>query len=163
MIVFSNTTPFIALASINQLDLLPQLFTEVCVVPEVIEECRAGGPVAIPELTSLSWIKIVPSSPEISTHILLELDKGEKYTIHTASQQKANLVIIDEKIGRNVAEYLNLSVIGTLGILLNAKKKRLISSFSNCVTEMQQNGLRYHPRLIERLIRQCGESETGRL
>ncbi|MCI5210483.1 MAG: DUF3368 domain-containing protein [Candidatus Electrothrix sp. ATG2] len=99
----------------------------------------------------------------MSTHILLELDKGEKHTIHTASQHKADLVIIDEKIGRNVAEYLNLSVIGTLGILLNAKEKRLISSFSDCVTEMQRNGLRYHPRLIERLIRQCGESETGRL
>ncbi|MCI5210484.1 MAG: hypothetical protein D3910_17225 [Candidatus Electrothrix sp. ATG2] len=70
MIVFSNTTPFIALASINQLDLLPQLFTEVCVVPEVIEECRAGGPVLVPKLTSLSWIRIVPSSPEISTHLL---------------------------------------------------------------------------------------------
>ena len=37
MIVFSNTTPFIALSSIGQLDLLPSLFSEVCIVPEVVE------------------------------------------------------------------------------------------------------------------------------
>ncbi|MCI5125461.1 MAG: DUF3368 domain-containing protein [Candidatus Electrothrix sp. AR5] len=157
MIVFSNTTPFIALSSIGQLDLLPSIFSKVCVVPEVVEECQVGGPISVPKLTSLPWIKQVASSPEVSSHILLELDKGEKYTIHTACEHKADLVIIDEKIGRNVAEYLGLTVIGTLGVLLNAKKKGLIASFSDCVGEMQNNGLRYHPQLIERLIRQCGE------
>ncbi|MDU9050766.1 MAG: DUF3368 domain-containing protein [Candidatus Electrothrix sp. Rat3] len=159
MIVFSNTTPFIALSSIGQLDLLPSLFSEVCIVPEVVEECRVGGRIGVPELTYFPWIKQVGSSPDVRSHILLELDKGEKFTIHTACVRKADLVIIDEKIGRNVAEYLGLTVIGTLGILLNAKKKGLIASFSDCVAEMQRNGLRYHPRLIERLIRQCGEEE----
>lgn len=157
MIVFSNTTPFIALSSIGQLDLLPRLFTHVCVVPEVIEECCAGGPVAVPDLAGLPWIEVVPSSTEISTLALLELDKGEKHTIHAACQHKADLVIIDEKIGRNVAEYLGLSVIGTLGILLNAKRKGMIASFSQCVEAMQGHGLRYHPSLIERLKTECGE------
>ena len=41
MIVFSNTTPFIALSSIQQLSLLPKLFAEVHVVYEVAEECMA--------------------------------------------------------------------------------------------------------------------------
>ena len=157
MIVFSNTTPFIALSSIGQLDLLPRLFAQVCVVPEVVEECRAGGLIAVPDLAGLPWLHMVPSSPEISTLALLELDKGEKHTIHAACQHKADLVIIDEKIGRNVAEYLGLSVIGSLGILLNAKRKGLIASFSQCVEEMRRHGLRYHPRLVERLKAECGE------
>ena len=157
MIVFSSTTPFIALSAIGQLDLLPHLFTRVRVVPEVIEECRAGGPVAVPDLAALPWLQTVPSSPDISSLALLELDKGEKHTIHTACKHKADLVIIDEKIGRNVAEYLGLSVIGSLGILLNAKRKGLIASFSQCVEEMQRYGLRYHPRLVERLKSECGE------
>lgn len=47
MIVFSNTTPFIALASIKQLDLLPQLFQQIHVVEEVVAECRAGSRVTV--------------------------------------------------------------------------------------------------------------------
>jgi predicted nucleic acid-binding protein len=155
--VFSNTTPFIALSSIGQLELLPQLFGAVRVVPEVAEECRVGGLIVVPDLAGLPWIQIVPSSSDVSSLALLELDKGEKHTIHTACQHKADLVVIDEKIGRNVAEYLGLSVIGTLGVLLNAKRKGMIASFSHCVAEMQRNGLRYHPRLIERLKDECGE------
>lgn len=157
MIVFSNTTPFIALSSIGQLELLPRLFGTVRVVPEVAEECCAGGLIAVPELAGLPWIQLVPSSPDVSSLPLLELDKGEKHTIHAACEHKADLVVIDEKIGRNVAEYLGLSVIGTLGVLLNAKRKGMIASFSRCVAEMQRNGLRYHPRLVERLKGECGE------
>lgn len=157
MIVFSNTTPFIALSSIGKLDLLPQLFTELCVVPEVVEECSVGGSVVVPDLTDLPWIKVVQSSTDIHSHFLLELDKGEKYTIHMACKLKADLVIVDEKIGRNVAEYLGLSVIGTLGILLNAKQKGLVASFSDCVMNLQANGLHYHPLLVKRLISGCGE------
>lgn len=54
MKVFSNTTPFIALASIQQLDLLPQLFGQVHVTEEVIGECAVGGPVVVPPLRELA-------------------------------------------------------------------------------------------------------------
>ena len=147
----------IALSSIEKLDLLPRLFSELCVVPEVVEECSVGGSIGVPDLSGLPWVRVVQSSPGIQSHFLLELDKGEKYTIHTACAVEADMVIIDERIGRNVAEYLGLSVIGTLGILLNAKQKGLIQSFSDCVKRMQENGLRYHPLLIERLIAESGE------
>lgn len=39
MIVFSNTTPIIALSSIQNLHLLPQLFGQIHLVNEVLEEC----------------------------------------------------------------------------------------------------------------------------
>ncbi len=48
MIVFSNTTPIIALSSIQNLHLLPLLFDQIHVVNEVIEECEAGGPISVP-------------------------------------------------------------------------------------------------------------------
>ncbi len=44
--------------------------------------------------------------------ILLELDRGEKQTIALALKEKGSLVVIDEKIGRNIAEYLGLKVTG---------------------------------------------------
>ena len=59
MKVFSNTTPFIALASIQRLDLLPRLFGQVHVTEEVISECAVGGPVAVPLLRELDSRRIV--------------------------------------------------------------------------------------------------------
>lgn len=49
--------------------------------------------------------------------ILFELDRGEKQTILLAREFKADRVIVDERIGRNIAEYLGLAVTGTLGVL----------------------------------------------
>ena len=83
--------------------------------------------------------------------------RGEKYTLHLAHKMRARLVIIDEKIGRNVAEYMGLSVIGTLGILLNAKRKELIPSFATCVAAMRDHGIYYHPALVKQLSREAGE------
>ncbi len=59
MIVFSNTTLIVALSSIGQLDLLPQLFGEIHLVVEVIEECEVDGVIAVPNLRRLDWIKPV--------------------------------------------------------------------------------------------------------
>jgi len=66
----------------------------------------------------------------------LQLDKGEKHTLDMAQKYHADWVVIDEKIGRNMAEYLGLQVTGTLGVLLKAKQQGLISSFVECVTAM---------------------------
>jgi predicted nucleic acid-binding protein len=157
MIVFSNTTPFIALASIQQLYLLPRLFQRVHVVADVAAECRVGGPVFIPDLTGFPWIQVVASTPILHSNRLLELDKGEKHTLDMACKYGADWVLIDEKIGRNVAEYLGLHIVGTLGILLKAKQAGLIDSFSQSVAKMQAHGVFYHPLLIKRLAKVVGE------
>ena len=113
MIVFSNTTLFIALASIKQLELPPRLFQQIHVVEEVVAECRTGGRIPVPDLTQLPWIQVVSVTPLIHSTLLLALDKGEKHTLDMAIQYHADWVIIDEKIGRNFAEYLGLKVVSS--------------------------------------------------
>ncbi|TAL21526.1 MAG: DUF3368 domain-containing protein [Nitrospirae bacterium] len=157
MKVFSNTTPFIALASIQQLDLLPTLFVRIHVAEEVIEECAAGGMIMVPPLRRLAWIVPVTTPMLQAPHILLELDKGEKATLLAALADDADLVLIDEKIGRNVAEYVGLKVSGTLGVLLKARKAGLISSFRGAVHEMLAQGIYYNTALIDRLAVMVGE------
>lgn len=157
MIVFSNTTPIIALSSIQCLHLLPQLFGEIHLVTEVIDECAAGGPISVPALQEIEWIKSVQSTPIQHASVLLELDKGEKHTLDMASKYQADWVIIDEKIGRNMAEYLGLRVTGTLGILLKAKQQGLIPSFTDSVKAMQAQGIYYQTTLISKLAQTVGE------
>ena len=87
----------------------------------------------------------------------MELDKGEKHTLDMACKHQAEWVIIDEKMGRNMAEYLGLKVSGTLGILLKAKQQGLIPSFIDSVKAMQAQGIYYHPALITKLAETVGE------
>lgn len=158
MIVFSNTTPLIALASVDALHLLPDLFQRVQVAASVAAECRAGGPIMVPEPSSLSWLEIVPvPPPSAPTSPLWELDAGERDTIELACVKKADLVIIDEKLGRNHAEFLGLKVTGTLGVLLKAKQAGLIPSFAAMAEKMRAQGIRYSPALVARLAASIGE------
>jgi predicted nucleic acid-binding protein len=157
MRVFSNTTPIIALSSINQLHLMPALFKEVYVVDTVINECAKGGKIIVPDLTGLNWLHCVESKNYAHNPLLISLDDGEKHTIESALFHQADYTIIDEKLGRNLAEFLGLTVIGTLGILLKAKQQNKIPSFIDCVKAMQTQGIRYNNQLVERLAVQIGE------
>jgi predicted nucleic acid-binding protein len=158
VIVFSNTTPLVALASVDALHLLPALFQRVHVAESVAAECRAGGPVIVPELSSFPWLELVPvPAPGVARSPLWELDAGERDTIELACARKADLVIIDEKLGRNHAEFLGLRITGTLGVLLKAKQSGLIPSFKATVEGMRARGIRYSPALVARLAASMGE------
>ncbi len=157
MIVFSNTTPFIALASIDQLDLLRQLFKQVHVAESVIEECAEGGRILVPDLRSLDWIVPIQDEAEGGLPFLFELDRGEKQTILLARKHGSGKVIIDERLGRRVAEYVGLNVTGTLGVLAKAKSTGLIPSFHDAAEAMRQQGIHYNTGLITRLAQHLGE------
>lgn len=135
--IFSNTTPFIALSAIGRLDLLPALFGRIHVGEPVVRECAAGGTIKTPPLGSLPWVTVEPITADDPEPMLLQLDEGEKWTLHAAREAGAKLLLIDERIGRNVAERMGLKVTGTLGILLKAHQQGLIPSFSGAAQEMR--------------------------
>jgi len=157
-VIFSNTTPFIALSSINRLDLLPALFARIHVVEPVVRECAAGGAIEVPALESLPWVTVLPITTSDPEPMLTQLDEGEKWTLHAAHQARAALLLIDERIGRNLAERMGLKVTGTLGILLKARQEGMIVSFSREVEDMRRQGIFFHPRLIARLAESVGDN-----
>ena len=56
----------------------------------------------------------------------IELDDGEAEAISLAIEQNADLLLIDERLGRNVASRFDTKCIGVLGIIVEAKSKGLI-------------------------------------
>ncbi len=74
-----------------------------------------------------------------------------------ASKHHDSLVIIDERLGRNVAEYMGLPVTGTLGVLAKAKTRGLIPSFYAAAQGMREQGIYYSEGLIARLAQHLGE------
>lgn len=158
MIVFSNTTPFIALCSVNLLQLMPAIFDTIVVASSVLEECSEGGKIFVPDLVNLPWVRVqaVPVNQRLPA--VFELDRGERDTLLLAAQQAEALVLMDEKLGRNMAEYMGLQVTGTLGILAKARTLGLIPSFTLAALDMREQGIFFSEGLVRRIALRLGES-----
>jgi hypothetical protein len=108
-------------------------------------------------LKSLDWVTPVKDEAISTLPLLFELDRGEKQTIILARKCDAARVIIDERLGRRIAEYLGLNVTGTLGVLVKAKSLGLIPSFFEAAQNMRRQGIHYNEGLILRLTKHLGE------
>jgi predicted nucleic acid-binding protein len=129
--VVVNATPIIALSLIGKLGLLHQLYGEVLLPPAVQSEVLAGGQHSLgsAELREAPWLRVVPLRDTRRADLLLtDLDQGEAEVIVLAQEQYAQLVILDERLARRHARRLGLSMTGTLGILLRAKERGLVSA-----------------------------------
>jgi uncharacterized protein len=131
MRVVSNTSPIIALACAGRLDLLRGLYSQIVIPNAVFDEIAvvgAGEPGAR-EVVESPWIKRQPAlNGPLVTALRLELDAGEAEAIALAVESGANLILIDERLGRRAAQRLGLTVVGTLGVLIAAKDRGLLAT-----------------------------------
>jgi predicted nucleic acid-binding protein len=158
MKVICNTTPFIALASINQIGLLKDIYSTLITPKAVIEEVSVGGAIRVQNLASLDWIEVVPNVVTVENRILFQLDYGERQVVLNALELEADLVLIDDRNARNIAEYLGLQVKGTLGVLVEAKRKGLILSFRETALKMKEQGIHFSEKLVNEIASNLKET-----
>jgi predicted nucleic acid-binding protein len=121
MKVIVNATPIIAISAINKLELINQLFDEVIIPHAVYEEVVIQGAkkTGAIDLQNADWIQIEKLTSKTTIEpLLLGLDQGELEVIQLGLLINPDFVVIDEKLGRKIAQAMGLSVKGTLGILL---------------------------------------------
>lgn len=151
--VVSNTTPLISLLKINHLTLLRDLYSEIYIPKEVYTELEKGkSKEYYKDLSEIDWIKIREINDKKSLSYFLDLDKGEAETIILANEINADLVIIDEILGRFHAKNSNLKVTGTLGILLKAKNIGYIKKIKPLLSELKNKGIWLNERLIREVL-----------
>ena len=71
----------------------------------------------------------------------LDLDLGEAEVIVLATEIRADLVIIDETLGRRFTKHANLRITGTLGVLVKAKQMGIVKEISPLIEAMQGQGI----------------------
>lgn len=124
MIVVSNTSPIINLAAIGRLELLKQMFQHVLLPAAVRDEIvvrGAGQPGAVGVVES-DWIEARTSTHRsLIVALCRDMDRGEAEAIALASELQADLLLMDERIGRRGARQQGLRVSGVIGILIEAK------------------------------------------
>lgn len=129
MIVVSDTSCLSALIQTGQMELLPQLFGEVIIPDAVFREIQAlsNFGVDVSWLPAIPWLRIMQATPSaLLTRLLSDLDAGEAHAIALSIELSADLLIIDERKGRQMAESLHLTYTGLGGVLLRAKAMKLI-------------------------------------
>jgi predicted nucleic acid-binding protein len=158
-IVVSNSTPLIALAWLNQLDLLPTLFGAVHIPQAVYDEIQHNpAAVGAAQLKSPSWLKISLVQDTLAVSLLLDqLDSGESEAIVLARELQASLLLMDERRGRRRALQIGLNVAGTLGILIRARRQNLISSLRPLLDQLRQLPFHMSEELYQDVLQQAGE------
>jgi uncharacterized protein len=162
MIVVSNTTPLIGLASIGRFELLRLLFGVIHIAPAVYDEAvtagrKLGG--AKQEVSTATWIRIIPiQQPQKGEPWLEDMDLGEVETILLAEQLAANWVLMDEKKGRRKVMQMGLSPIGTAGILLKAKQVGLLAFVRPELEALRERGFSISQTVVDAVSSQAGES-----
>ena len=110
MIVVSDTSPVLALAAIAQLDLLRLLFVDV-IMPEAVDREIAHKNRAFLPLPS--WLRSQRASDRtLVNSLLVDIDLAEAEAIALAIELKADLLLIDERLGREVAAAKGASMHG---------------------------------------------------
>lgn len=151
--IITNTTPILSLLKIDKLDLLKELFGKVTVPNAVYQEIENGRHKPYyQDLKQIDWIKIEHIKNQDSLAFFVDLDKGEAEVLILAKEQKADLVILDEIMGRRYAKQFELNLTGTLGILLKAKEKGIINSIRELLTELTEKGTWLNPKLVKKVI-----------
>ncbi|MBD2141128.1 DUF3368 domain-containing protein [Anabaena sp. FACHB-1250] len=162
MIIVSDTTPISELAKVNHLNLLPKLFGKVVIPQGVFDELQVGEHPAAKLVQNLSWLEVVTVDNQQLVRELqqsFKLDLGESEAIALAEEISASGLLIDERAARKVAMAQKLPLIGTVGILLLAKRRGLLDSVKDVLDEMQEQGMRISDRLYVQVLTLAQEKD----
>lgn len=160
--VITNSTPLIALAKINGLDILKEIYSQIVIPKAVYEEVAVlgKGKKGSIEITKAEWIKVKEVRDEKLKKILqMELGKGEAEVIALAYEVNANLVIIDENRGRGIAKMFGLKVTGTIGTIIEAKKRGLFNNVQEKLDGLINAGIWIGEDLYREALILSGELE----
>ena len=160
MVVISDTTAITNLYQIKLLLIVKELYGEI-IIPEGVYEELSKFSNQKSAIDKSDWIKVKKIEDEsLVKELLEELDQGEAEAITLAIETKSDLLVIDEQKGRIVARRYGLRIIGILGILINAKRKKIIPQVKPYMLELiDEAGFHLSKKLYREILKRVGEEE----
>jgi hypothetical protein len=157
-IVIADAGPLIAFARLHQLVLLPQIFGRVFVTDVVFAECagRADFPESplIREAVDKKKLELC-TAPDFSAYAQ-KIDAGEASAIAVAIEYGCG-VLMDDKAGRKMATNAAVPVIGTVGVLVLAKRKGLVPLVMPLLDALAISGYFLSEEIIAAALAASGE------
>ncbi len=156
--VVSNTTPLLSFIKLNRLDILEKVYKEITIPEAVYKELEKGKNKYYRNISDESWIKVVKiKNKSLIKQLEKDLDKGEAEAIALSLEISADLLLIDEKLGRKIAEEKGIKITGTIGVLLKAKKKGIVREVKPLIYELIEKGNYYKESFIRIVLKHAEE------
>jgi hypothetical protein len=156
MMAVSNSSPLIALGKIGRLTILKDLFGRIYIPLKVYEEITVIQYASERELFKSDWIKVVKVRNRELIRELRRggLDEGEIEAIALAMEVSADILLIDDKKGRKIAQGYGLNILGTLGVLIEAHNRGLITHIQSEIERLKEIGFWISQDIEEAILQQ---------
>jgi predicted nucleic acid-binding protein len=126
MLVVADSSPLIVLVNIEQIAVLPTLFRQVVIPPQVAAElAHPNRPELVRELFANRPPWLLERAPA-AIEPIPALHAGELAAISLAQELKADLLLIDEMLGRKAAADRQIPFTGTIGVIELAAERGLL-------------------------------------
>ena len=144
-----DTSCLIHLERIGRLDLLRALYADLRIPPAVRDECGR-----VPD-----GIEGVPaSSPALIRLLRRTVDAGEAEVIALATEIDDAHIVLDDRTARQEAHELGLNVVGTVGLVLRAKRDGHIPAARPLLDALRGTGFWMSGALYQRALDRSGEA-----
>lgn len=147
--IISDTSCLILLDNMGELSTLNKLFGNITTTSEVAGEF---GRLLPPQIEIKE-----PSNKNYQSIIEASLDKGEASAIALAIELDNCLLIIDDLKGRKFAHQLGLTIIGTIGVIVDAKLAGIIPSIKPILSKIKSTNFRITEQLALLILKLAGE------
>ena len=138
-IIISDTSCFIVLSNIDELDILHKVYSKIITTIDIVSEYGEALP---------DWVKIQNASDKYRQQLLeMQIDKGEASAIALALESPGCTLILDDYKARKIAEKLGIDITGTIGVIIKAKLKGIIPSIKPILEKIRQTDVRLSPEI----------------
>ncbi len=167
--VICNSSPIIGLAKIERLDIIEKLYREIIVPEAVFDELITKGrdkdkTATINKMIDKNIVIVQKvKNRELIRALRKDLDYGESEVIALAIELQADLVILDEKDARDIADFYNLTKTGLLGVLIRAKERGFIPSVKEYMDRLIKAGFRIDENLYELIASSLEDGDEERI
>jgi len=134
MIVVSDTSVITSLIHIGRLTLLQELHGTV-LIPRAVHRELLRTHESLPAFLEIRDA----TNHEMVARLTAELDAGEAEAIVLCKELKADLLLIDEKLGRQIALREGVPIAGLIALVIEAKQRGLISSVRKIVGQLEKD------------------------
>ena len=132
--IISDTSCFIILANIGELELLHKVYGQVVTTIDIATEYGETLP---------KWVEVVTVKDKNRQQLLeIQIDKGESSAIALALETPDCTIILDDYKARKIADQLGLIFTGTIGVIVKAKLNQIIPSIKPFLEKIKQTDFR---------------------
>lgn len=160
MILVADASALIALSTCDSLELLEAIFGNVLVPEAVFAEVTTLDKPQSARLRSYLHGKVREVDMKNFVYLDAFADAGETQAMLLYKQIAADYLLIDDKRGRKVAKINQIKTVGSLGILLQAKRTGLIPCVAPLLIQISASSVFISGGLIQTVLELAGESEA---